>query len=106
MARPRRSTSLGGGQADASVNEQADESSHRDSTAPRHPFTEGEAIRGAHDLVNRHVPTMSSQSGALCADIPAHTGTGLSILHEAERDEGGEDDQPGKASHAFNYRFR
>ena len=33
--------------------------------------------------------------------ISAHTGTGLSVLHEAEREDGREDDQPGKASHVL-----
>jgi hypothetical protein len=36
--------------------------------------------------------TLAGQSRALGGEVPADTGTGLSVLHEAERENGREDD--------------
>jgi hypothetical protein len=65
-------------------------------------LTHREAVRGSHNLVNGHARTLPGQRGALSREIAAHTSTGLGVLHKAERENGGEDDQPGKASRVLH----
>ena len=81
------------------MNENPDKSDHGHAAAPRHAFAERLPVCRTHDLVDGDARPLASQRSVLRGDITAHTRTGLRVLDEAERDDGGEDDQTGEASH-------
>ena len=88
------------------VRAQPDQPGHGDAAAPRDTSRSDARLAGPITSSTVTPRTLSGQRGTLRGDIAAHTGTGLAILHDAERDRRQQGRPARQGVPPLNYRVR